>query len=66
LPDFYLRLFPDPSYSFYFFKRINLVLAKKIINDGSTTINFGALEQTNQYAEYFGYDWVKVHSTITK
>jgi hypothetical protein len=34
-------------------------------NDGSTTLNLGALEIANQYSDYFGYDWVKVHSLTT-
>jgi len=63
LVDFYSSLFPDASYNFYFFQRINLLLAFKKVNDSSTVINLGTLEQTNYYSDYYGYDWVKVHSS---
>jgi hypothetical protein len=38
----------------------------KQVNDSSATIDFGALEQTNNFVDYFGYDWVKVHSNVNQ
>lgn len=52
----------DTSYTFYFFPRINLLMAHKKVTDFSTTISLGALEVTNQYADYYGYEWIKVHA----
>jgi hypothetical protein len=43
LNDFYGSSYTDGSYSYYFFKRINLLLAYKSYNDSSSTINLGAL-----------------------
>lgn len=63
LANFYTRTYSDGSYLFYFFKRINLVLAKKMVNDSSVNINFGSIESTNTFVDYFGYDWVKIHSS---
>ena len=64
LANFYTRTYSDGSYLFYFFKRINLVLAKKMVNDSSVNIKFGAIESTNTFVDYFGYDWVKIHSSL--
>jgi hypothetical protein len=66
LANFYNRVYSDSSYSFYFFKRINLVLALKTSNNSSPTINFGAIETTNKFVDYFGYDWVKIHSNTVQ
>jgi hypothetical protein len=63
LPDFYSNSLPTASYTFYFFQRVNLLLGVKKFNDSSTTINLPSFEQTNFYVDYYGYDWVKVHST---
>lgn len=63
LANFYTRTYSDGSYLFYFFKRINLILAKKMVNDSSININFGSIESTNTFVDYFGYDWVKIHSS---
>lgn len=62
LNNFYNYIYNDASYNFFFFKRINLILGVKNVNDNSPTINLGALEETNNFVDYFGYDWVKVHS----
>lgn len=64
LDNFYTSTYNDGSYLFYFFKRINLVLGLKQSNNSSPTIDFGTLERTNNFIDYFGYDWVKVHSNI--
>lgn len=39
-----------------------MLLAVKLFNDSSVNINLGVQEVTNQYQDYFGYDYVKVHS----
>jgi hypothetical protein len=43
LSNFYNYAFSDGSYTFYFFKRINLILGLKNANDNSATINLGVL-----------------------
>lgn len=43
LTDFVSGPIPDTSYTYYFFQRINVLQANKKINDGSTTVNLGAL-----------------------
>ena len=64
LNNFYNYIYNDVSYNFFFFKRINLIQGVKNVNDNSPTINLGFLEQTNNFIDYFGYDWVKVYSNI--
>ena len=63
LTNFMTNSYLDTSYTFYFFKRLNLIHAHKIINDSSTTVTFGQLETSNKFVDYYGYDWVKVHSS---
>jgi hypothetical protein len=63
IPTFWNPSFTDATYQFYFFKEINFVIAEKI---SPTTplnwINFGAIEETNEYSDEYGFEWLKIHS----
>ena len=62
LPDLLTEIEPDTSYEFYFFPRIDLLIGKKLVTDYVQVVDLGATQVTNEYADYYGYEWAKVHS----
>lgn len=51
----------DSPYTYYFFARLNLLLAIHTDAGPSTNLPIGAKEISNDFADYYGYEWVKVY-----
>ena len=66
IPDILDNLPINIDYDFYFFPRINLLTGHKVTTIASQLVEIKVdevTEVTNQYADYIGYDWVKLHSS---
>lgn len=63
IPSFWNPSFVDTTYNFFFFKNINLLIGnRKNLPPSSKVIDIGAIEASNQFADEYGYQWLKVHS----
>lgn len=41
-------------------------MVHKKVTDYSTNIDLGSLFITNEYVDYYGYDWIKIHSASSE
>lgn len=48
-------------YTYYFFARLNLLLAIHTDAGSSKYLPIGMNEISNDFADYYGYEWVKVY-----
>ena len=42
-----------------------MLIGEKNVNDASNLISLGNVEVSNQYSDEYGYEWLKVHSSVT-
>lgn len=67
IPSFLNPAFIDTTYDFFFFKNINFLIGqRKNLVPSSKLINIGAIEVSNQFADEYGYEWLKIHSAANR
>lgn len=69
IPDLISTTLPSNPFIFYFFHRVNILLAVKDSNPNiSPSFIIGTASSSNEYADYYGYDWIKVYGqeAVTK
>lgn len=64
LSSFISGVHPDTSFSFTFFPNVNVLLALKMVYNAANLINIGTAELANNFVDYYGYDWLKIHTGI--